>query len=413
MKKPELLAPAGSLEKFKIAVTYGADAVYFGGQHFGLRAFSENFTLEEMAEAVRFAHERRVKAYVTVNIFPHNADLPGLPAYLAALAEIGVDALIFSDPGVFRIAREVVPHMALHVSTQANNVNWSGALFWQDLGVRRIVLARELSLEEIAEIKKRVQLELEAFVHGAMCISYSGRCLLSSYFTGRDPNRGECAHICRWRYALVEENRPGQYFPIEEDERGTYIMNAKDLCLVNHIPALAQAGIGSFKIEGRMKSIHYVATVTKVYREAIDRYWRDPQNFIPDPQWGKELAKISHRAYTTGFYFGKPGAEEHIYSTTSYEQTHDFVGLVKDYRPAEKMAVIEQRNHMRVGDRLEIMGPGRENFNYEIKEMFDQDGRPITVAPHAQQTVLMPVEYPVKPLDLLRRAGKRGNHGDR
>ncbi|HBS58484.1 MAG TPA: peptidase U32 [Firmicutes bacterium] len=413
MKKPELLAPAGSLEKFKIAVTYGADAVYFGGQHFGLRAFSENFTLEEMAEAVRFAHERRVKAYVTVNIFPHNADLLGLPAYLDALAEIGVDALIFSDPGVFRIAREVVPHMALHVSTQANNVNWSGALFWQEMGVRRIVLARELSVEEIAEIKERVHLELEAFVHGAMCISYSGRCLLSSYFTGRDPNRGECAHICRWRYALVEENRPGQYFPIEEDERGTYIMNAKDLCLVNHIPALAQAGIGSFKIEGRMKSIHYVATVTKVYREAIDRYWRDPQKFIPDPLWREELAKISHRAYTTGFYFGKPGAEEHIYSTASYEQTHDFVGLVKDYRPAEKMAVIEQRNHMRVGDRLEIMGPGRENINYEIKEMFDQDGRPITVAPHAQQTVLMPVEYPVKPLDLLRRAGKRGNHGDR
>lgn len=413
MKKPELLAPAGNLEKLKIAVTYGADAVYFGGQNFGLRAFSENFSLEEMAEAVQFAHARQAKAYVTVNIFPHNEDLIGLPQYLSQLQEIGVDAILFSDPGVFRIARQVVPHMALHVSTQANNVNWSSALFWQELGVDRIVLARELSLAEIAETKERVQLELEAFVHGAMCISYSGRCLLSNYLTDRDPNRGQCAHICRWRYALVEENRPGQYFPIEEDERGTYIMNAKDLCLVEHIPELAQAGISSFKIEGRMKSIHYVATVTKIYREAIDRYWSDPQHFTPDPVWREELQKISHRAYTTGFYFGKPGAEEHIYSTASYEQTHDFVGLVKEYRPEENIAVIEQRNNMRVGDCLEIMGPGRDHVRYEIREMFDQDGRPITVAPHPQQTVLMPMEYPVQPLDLLRRARKRGNDANR
>lgn len=404
MKKPELLAPAGNLEKFKIAVTYGADAVYFGGQHFGLRAFSENFTREEMAEAVVFAHERNVKAYATVNIFPHNDDLSGLPDYLRELAEIGVDALIFSDPGVYRIARQVVPHMALHVSTQANNVNWSSVLFWQEMGVQRIVLARELSLEEIAAIKQRVQVELEAFVHGAMCISYSGRCLLSSYFTDRDPNRGQCAHICRWRYALVEESRPGQYFPIAEDERGTYIMNAKDLCLVNHIGELIQAGISSFKIEGRMKSIHYVATVTKTYREAIDRYWRNPEQYLPDPLWLEELSKISHRAYTTGFYFGKPGAEEHIYGTSSYEQTHDFVGLVKEYHPASGMALIEQRNNMRVGDVLEIMGPGRANIVYAIKEMFNQDGMPITVAPHPRQTVMMPMEHPVKPLDLLRRS---------
>lgn len=407
MKKPELLAPAGSLEKLKIAVTYGADAVYFGGQRFGLRAFSENFTREEMAEAVQFAHERNVKAYVTVNIFPHNEDLIGLPEYLRELEEVGVDAILFSDPGVFRIARQAIPNMALHVSTQANNVNWSSALFWQELGVQRIVLARELSLSEIAEIGQHVQIELEAFVHGAMCISYSGRCLLSSYFTDRDPNRGQCAHICRWRYALVEENRPGQYFPIEEDERGTYIMNAKDLCMVNHIPDLVQAGISSFKIEGRMKSIHYVATVTKTYREAIDRYWQNPQQFSPDPAWLEELVKISHRAYSTGFYFGKPGADEHIYGTSSYEQTHDFVGLVKEYRADSKMAVIEQRNNMRVGDVLEIMGPGRANMTYQIKEMFNQDGIPITVAPHPQQTVMMPMDFPVKPLDLLRRAGKK------
>jgi putative protease len=404
MKKPELLAPAGNLEKLKIAVAYGADAVYFGGQHFGLRAFSDNFTREEMIEGVQYAHDRNVQAYVTVNIFPHNEDLTGLPEYLYDLGEIGVDAIIFSDPGVYRIARQVIPHMALHVSTQANNVNWSSALFWQDLGVRRIVMARELSLAEIAEIKQHVQVEVETFVHGAMCISYSGRCLLSSYFTERDPNRGQCAHICRWRYALVEENRPGQYFPITEDERGTYIMNAKDLCLVNHIPELVQAGIDSFKIEGRMKSIHYVATVIKIYREAIDRYWQNPQHFTPDPAWLAELNKISHRAYATGFYFGKPGPDEHIYGTSSYEQTHDFVGLVKEYRSVSKMAVIEQRNNMRKGDVLEIMGPGRANIVYEIKEMFDEDGLPIMVAPHAQQTVLMPVEYPLKPLDLLRRA---------
>lgn len=407
MKKPELLAPAGNLEKFKIAVLYGADAVYFGGQHFGLRAFSENFTREEMLEAVWFAHEHGVKAYVTVNIFPHNADLAGLPDYLRALGDMGVDAIIFSDPGVYRIARQVVPQMALHVSTQANNVNWSSALFWQQMGVRRIVLARELALPEIAEMKQHVQVELEAFVHGAMCMAYSGRCLLSSYFADRDPNRGQCAHICRWRYALVEENRPGEYFPVAEDERGTYIMNAKDLCLINHLPALAQAGIDSFKIEGRMKSIHYVATVTKIYREAIDRYRQSPQQFSPDPAWMEELAKISHRDYTTGFYFGKPGPEAHIYDSSANEQTHDFVGLVKEYHADRKIAVIEQRNHIRLGDQLEIMGPGRPNMDYELKEMFDENGVPITVAPHAQQKVMMPVEQPVKPFDLLRRARKK------
>jgi U32 family peptidase len=408
MKKPELLAPAGSLEKLKIAVLYGADAVYFGGQNFGLRAFSENFNREEMMEAVEFAHRHGTKAYVTVNIFPHNEDLVELPVYLEELAAIGVDAIIFSDPGIFRIARQVIPHMELHLSTQANNVNWSSALFWQDQGVKRIVLARELSLTEISEIRDRVTLDLEAFVHGAMCISYSGRCLLSSYFTDRDPNRGQCAHICRWRYALVEEKRPGEYFPLEEDEHGTYIMNSKDLCLVNHIPELVRAGIGSFKIEGRMKSIHYVATVTKVYREAIDRFWANPEHFVPDPAWIDELAKISHREYTTGFYFGKPGAADHVYGSSSYYQTHDFVGLVKEYRADTQIAVVEQRNNIKVGETLEIMGPGRANISYVVGTMFDAEGTPIEVAPHPQQTILMPMAYPVKPCDLLRRLSKKG-----
>lgn len=408
MKKPELLAPAGSLEKLKIAVIYGADAVYFGGRNFGLRAFSENFTSDEMSEAVQFAHQHGARAYVTVNIFPHNADLVELPAYLSELEHIGVDAIILSDPGVYRIAKQVVPNLEIHISTQANNVNWSSALFWQELGVKRIVLARELSLDEVGEIRQRVQLDLEAFVHGAMCMAYSGRCLLSSYLTERDPNRGECAHTCRWRYALVEEKRPGQYFPIEEDERGTYIMNSKDLCMVNHIPALVKAGISSFKIEGRMKSINYVATVTKIYREAIDRFYTNQDNFIPDPLWMEELTKISHREYTTGFYLGKPGAGDQIYGYNASLQTHDFVGLVKEYLPDRKLAVVEQRNHMRVGDELEIVGPGRPNIVYPIRQMYDEHGTAIEVAPHAQQTVLMPMDYPVRPFDLLRRTGKKG-----
>lgn len=407
MKKPELLAPAGNLEKLKIAVIYGADAVYIGGQSFGLRAFGENFTVDEMKEAVEFAHQYGARIYITVNIFPHNDDLVELPSYLAELGKIGVDAIILSDPGVYRIARQVVPDVELHLSTQANNVNWSSALFWQEMGVKRIVMARELSLVEITEIRKRVQVDLEAFVHGAMCIAYSGRCLLSSYLVERDPNRGACAHICRWKYALMEEKRPGQYFPIEEDERGTYIMNSKDLCMVNHIPSLVRSGITSFKIEGRMKSIHYVATVTKIYREAIDRYMTDPDHFTPDPAWMDELAKISHREYTTGFYMGKPSAQDQVYGSSSYYQSHDFVGLVKAYLPHSKMAVIEQRNNMRIGDTLEIVGPGRANFAYEIREMFDEHGSPIEVAPHPQQTVLMPMENPVNPYDLLRRTCKK------
>ena len=333
-KKPELLAPAGTLEKLRMAVLYGADAVYLGGKSFGLRALGGNFSNEELAEAVTFAHAHAAKVYVTVNVYPHDGDLAGLPDYLYYLASIGVDALLVADLGVFSIARETVPELPLHVSTQANTVNSAAVKAWQALGASRVVLARELSIKEIAAIRKNVPVELEMFVHGAMCISMSGRCLLSNYFTGRDSNRGACAQSCRWRYALVEETRPGQYFPIEEDERGTYILNSKDLCLLPHLPELIESGVDSLKIEGRMKSVHYVASVTKAYRMAIDSYFEDPEHFAIDPAWTAELGKVSHRAYTTGFAFHQPTADDQIYGSSSYEQTSEFIGLVRAYDAA-------------------------------------------------------------------------------
>ncbi len=402
-RKPELLAPAGNLEKLKMALVYGADAVYMGGKAFGLRAFSDNFAEDELREGIALAHSLHKKAYVTVNIFPHNGDLPALPDYLRFLQDSGADGIIISDLGVYRLARQVVPDLPLHISTQANNTNWSSALCWQELGARRIVLARELSLAEIREIRERVELELEAFIHGAMCISYSGRCLLSNYLTGRDANRGECAQPCRWRYSLAEEKRPGEYYPVLEDEQGTYIFNSKDLCLLPYIPDLAAAGLSSFKIEGRMKSVHYVATVAKVYREAIDSYAANPENYSVKPEWVEELDKISHRAYTTGFYFNNTTQQDQIYGTSSYTQTHDFVGLVKSYDAVTRMAVVEQRNNMKTGEEIEIAQPGYPNFNQIIQTMLDDQGSPITVAPHPQQIITMPMSRPVVPFAMLRR----------
>lgn len=400
---PELLAPAGNLEKLRVALVYGADAVYFGGRRFGLRAFSDNFADEEIAAAVAITHAAGKKAYVTVNIFPHNEDLAGLPAYLALLQECGVDAAIISDPGVWRIARAAAPSLPLHISTQANTVNWSAALFWQELGVRRVVLAREMSLADIRDTRAETTVELEAFVHGAMCVSYSGRCLLSNYFTGRDANRGECAQACRWRYHVAEETRPGMYFPVAEDERGTYVFNSRDLCLLPHLPALAAAGLDSLKIEGRMKSVHYVATVVKVYREALDACAADPGNFTVREEWRAELAKISHRPYTTGFYFGATGPEDQIYGEATYRQSHDFVGLVRGYDPATGRAAVEQRNNFRVGEEVEVLQPTGANFTQTIAAMYDADGAPIAVAPHAQQLVHIPVARPVAVLAMLRR----------
>lgn len=401
--KPELLAPAGNLEKLKMALIYGADAVYMGGKAFGLRAFGDNFDDAELEQGIDFAHSLGKKAYITINIFPHNDDLLGLPEYIKRLDKIGADAILVSDLGVFRIARQVAPSLPIHISTQANSTNWSTVQFWEDLGVARVVLARELSLTDIKLIRQKVNIELEAFVHGAMCMSYSGRCLISNYLTGRDANRGECAQPCRWKYHLMEESRPGVYLPVVEDERGTYIFNSKDLCLIGHIPELIDSGLHSFKIEGRMKSVHYVATVIKVYREAIDSYTSSSALFTLKQEWLDELQKVSHREYTTGFTFNKPTEQDQIYTSSSYIQTHNFIGLVKEYNPSTGMAVVEQRNNMKVGEKIEIMQPGKSNFVQTISQMFDSEGNLISVAPHPQQIVTLPMSQPVVPYAMLRR----------
>ena len=404
IKKPELLAPAGNLEKMKMAVLYGADAVYLGGKAFGLRAFGGNFTYEELKEAVDFAHARGRKVYVTVNIFPHNSDIEKMPDYLRYLQEINVDALLVADLGVFMLCRKLIPDMELHISTQANNTNWATVNAWKELGAKRVVLAREMSLNEIREIRAKCDVDLEMFMHGAMCISYSGRCLLSNYFTGRDSNRGSCAQSCRWKYALVEETRPGKYFPIEEDDRGTYIMNSKDMCLMPHIKDVIESGVDSLKIEGRMKSVHYAASVTKAYRLAIDNYFADPENFTVKQEWMDELEKVSHRAYTTGFYYHQPDADDQIYGKTSYDQTSDFVGLVRSYDAATGYAVVEQRNNMKVGQEIEVFQPTGPLYRQKITSMIDNEtNEEISVAPHPQQIIRMKMEQPVEEYTILRR----------
>lgn len=403
MNKPELLAPAGNLEKLEVALAYGADAVYFGGKMFGLRAFSDNFSEDELAAGIAMAHRAGRKAYVTVNVFAHNDDLAALPEFLSFIQASGADAAIVADPGVLRLAREVAPALPIHISTQANTTNWSTALFWQGLGVRRVVLAREITLADIELIRAKTTIELEAFVHGAMCVSYSGRCLLSNYLTGRDANRGECAQPCRWRYRLEEETRPGQFMPVTEDARGTYIFNSKDLCLLARIPELAASGLNSFKIEGRMKSVHYVATVVKVYRQALDAWAADPGGYAVREDWLAELAKVSHRPYTTGFYFGRTGPDDQIYGQATYSQSHEFVGLVRGYDPANGRALVEQRNNMKVGEEVEVLQPEGDNFRQVIAEMYDAEGQAITVAPHPQQLVAIPLGRPVAALAMLRR----------
>ena len=349
VKKPELLAPAENLEKLKMALIYGADAVFLGGKAFGLRAFGGNFTEAELKEGVEFAHHMKKKVYVTVNIYPHNSDLEKLPDYLRFLASIQVDAILVADLGVFNIARQVAPNLHIHISTQANNTNWASVQAWQAMGASRVVLARELSIHEIEEIREKCDVELEMFVHGAMCISYSGRCLMSNYFTGRDANRGSCAQSCRWKYNLVEEKRPGEYFPVVEDERGTYIFNSKDMCLLPYIDKVIASGVDSLKIEGRMKSVHYASSVVKAYRLAIDSYFADPEAFEIKDEWLDELQKVSHREYTTGFYFNKPTEQDQIYGSSSYIQTSDFIGLVLSYDAKSQLATIEQRNNMKLG----------------------------------------------------------------
>lgn len=403
MMKAELLAPAGTLEKLKMAVHYGADAVYVGGKEYGLRAFAGNLSLAEIKEGVEFAHARGAKVYVTVNIFAHNADLEGLPAYLRELEQAGADAVIISDPGVWSILQKTGSRLPVHISTQANTTNWAAAKFWEEQGVERIILARELSLEEIYRIRQEVKLDLEMFVHGAMCISYSGRCLLSNYMAGRDANSGQCAQPCRWNYALVEEKRPGEYYGLEEDERGSYIFNSQDLCLLEHLPQLIGAGVNSFKIEGRMKSVHYVATIVSVYRKALDKYYQAPANYTPDPAWFEEITKVSHRDYTTGFLLGKPQASDHNYDT-SYLRHYDFVGLVLDYDATTGWATVEQRNNFKLGEELEFTGPRTELFTQKLEQMKDEEENAIEVAPHPQQIVRIPVRQMVQKWDLIRRA---------
>ena len=401
-KKPELLAPAGTMEKLQMALAYGADAAYLGGAQFGLRAFGGNFANEEIRAAVSLAHGVGKKIYVTVNVFPHNDDLVSLPDYLRFLADVEVDAVLVADLGVFMLAREVAPQLPVHISTQANNVNWRTVRAWQELGAERVVLARELSREEIREIRRHTDVELELFVHGAMCISYSGRCLLSSYFTGRDANRGGCAQSCRWKYALVEESRPGECYPIEEDARGTYIMNSKDLCLLPYLDEVVDSGIDSLKIEGRMKSVHYVASVVKAYRMALDACFTDTYYKVRE-EWLTELEKVSHRSYTTGFFFGKTTEADQIYGSSSYEQTSDFVGLVRAYDEKTKIAAVEQRNNMKLGQEIEIFQPVGASFRQKLAEMWDTEGQEIAAAPHPQQIIRMRMAQPVEVNSILRR----------
>ena len=405
MKKMELLAPAGDLEKLKIAVDYGADAVYFGGDSFSLRAGADNFTLEDMTEGILYAHNRNVRCYLAVNIFPHNEDIEPLTEYLNEMKTLGLDGLIVSDPGVIMLAKDIMPEIELHLSTQANMTNYKTAEFWYQLGIRRLVLARELSLAEIGEIRDKmpIEMELEAFVHGAMCMSYSGRCLLSNFMVGRDANRGNCAHPCRYKYALVEEKRPGEYIPIEEDSRGTYILNANDLCMIEYIPKMAEAGISSLKIEGRMKSIFYVAIVVGAYRKAIDAYYADPVHYRFRPEWMTELQKASHRLFTTGFYFHQPSAEGQNFETSNYARDYTFTGIVKKYDESSGIALVEQRNKMSLGETIEVFGPGIEPFEQVLSQMTDIEGTPLLAAPHPQQMLLIKMDHKVQPNDMLRK----------
>jgi putative protease len=402
MYKPEILAPAGDLEKLKIAVIYGADAVYLAGKHFGMRAFAGNFDEDEMHRGVAFAHERGVKVYVTVNIFAGNDDIEHLPPYLLTLADIGIDALIVADPGVFALAREAVPTLPCHLSTQANTTNWRSARFWQEAGCSRVVLAREVTLAEIAEIHKQVDIELEIFAHGAMCWAYSGRCYLSHHLEGRSGNRGECAQACRWNYSLVEERHPGEYMPVYEDERGTYILNARDLCLVEHIPELVKAGVSSFKIEGRMKSAYYVATVTRAYRRALDAYLADPENFQPEP-FLRELDTISHRPYSTGFLLGNPGPEGQVYDTTAQVASHEFIGVVQSYNAKAQRAVVEMRNRFATGETLEVVGPSTDCRTFTVHNLLNAQDEPITEAIRVQEHVSLELPFVVEPFSLIRR----------
>ena len=403
MNKPELLSPAGSLKKLKIAIDYGADAVYLGGKRFSLRSASDNFTEEQMAEGIAYCHERGKKAYIALNIVPHNRDLAPMAEAIAAYRDLSPDAFIISDPGTFMMAKEIAPDIDIHISTQGLCVNKATVDFWQKQGAKRVVLARELSLEEIREIYDATGAEIETFVHGAMCISYSGRCLLSNYMAARDGNGGACAHPCRWKYTLIEEKRPGEAMPITEDEHGTYIFNSRDMNMIAHVPEMIAAGIASFKIEGRVKSEFYVATVTKAYREAIDACMSGKPF---DPVWEEELTKVSHRSYCTGFYFGPA---QQIYETSSYIRNYELIGTVESYDADTKIAKIRQKNRFFDGDTYEILQPGKPYVSATVHDMKNEEGEPITVAPHPEMTVYMPIEEEVCVGAMLRKRKENQN----
>lgn len=402
--KPELLVPASSLEVLKTAVIFGADAVYIGGEAFGLRAKAKNFSSQEMAEGIRFAHEHDVKVYVTANILAHNDDLEGAGAYFAELKEIKPDALIISDPGMFMIAKEVCPEIEIHISTQANNTNYQTYRFWWQQGAKRVVSARELSLAEIRQIRDNIpgEMEIESFIHGAMCISYSGRCLLSNYFTGRDANQGACTHPCRWKYAVVEETRPGEYLPVYENERGTYIFNSKDLCMIEHIPELVAARIDSFKIEGRMKTALYVACVARTYRKAIDDYFESEEKYRSNMDWYRaEIAKCTYRQFTTGFYFGKPDENTQIYDNNTYVNEYVYLGIVESV-DGRGYAKFEQKNKFCAGDTIEIMKPDGSNVHTKVLSMYNEAGEAVESCPHSRQILYVELADRPKPYDLMR-----------
>lgn len=401
---PELLIPASSLEVLKTAVLFGADAVYIGGEAFGLRAKAKNFSIEDMKEGIEFAHAHDVKVYVTANILAHNEDLPGVYEYFKELREIGPDALIIADPAIFEIAKEVCPKIERHISTQANNTNYGTYLFWHRLGAKRVVSARELSLKEIKEIRAHIpdDMEIETFVHGAMCISYSGRCLLSNYFTGRDANQGACTHPCRWKYAVVEETRPGEYMPVYENERGTYIFNSKDLCMIEYIPAIIDAGIDSLKIEGRMKTALYVATVARTYRKAIDDYLKDPKLYEQNMPWYLEqISNCTYRQFTTGFFFGKPDKTTQIYDSNTYVKEYTYLGIIGEKKDGAYR--IEQRNKFSVGEKIEVMKPDGRNVEVIVESIMDAQGNAQESAPHPKQILYVRLTEEADEGDILRR----------
>lgn len=407
INKPELLMPAGNLETLKTAVIYGADAVYIGGDLYGLRAKAKNFSMEDMREGIAFAHNHNKKVYVTANITAHNDDLEGIRKYFRELKAFGQDrpdAFIISDPGVFTIAKEEVSDIDIHISTQANNTNYATYRFWYNLGATRVVSARELSMKEIAELRANIpeSMEIETFVHGAMCIAYSGRCLLSNYFTGRDANLGECTHSCRWKYHLVEEKRPGEYLPIEENERGTYIFNSKDLCMIEYIPEMIKAGINSFKVEGRMKTALYVATVARTYRKAIDDYFTDPKLYEENKSFYiEEVSKGVNRQFTTGFFFGKPTHKDQIYDRNTYDKAYTYLGTIIEEK--DGLYNLEQKNKFLVGEEIEVIRPNGDTIKTIVKRIRDEEGNDMDSCPHPQQSIYIDLGVKLYPYDILRR----------